>query len=89
MNNIDKQVKREAKYDIVQQVVGVLSALLPFLSIVGVNLDWFNEDFIESFAVLLSSVIFLGINVYTIWKNHFSSKRAQEQNKILKNKGMK
>ena len=86
---IDYEVKKEAKYDLVSQFIGILSALLPVLAILGVNLEWFNQDFIDSLGVLLSAIIFFVINAYAVYKNHFSSKKAQKQNEVLKTRGLK
>lgn len=87
--SIYKQVKSEAKGDLVSQFTAILSALLPVLAILGINLEWFNSEFIDSLGILLSAVIFFGVNVFGIWKNHYSGKRAREQNKALKEKGLK
>lgn len=87
--SIDKQVKSEAKGDLVSQFTAILSALLPILGILGINLEWFNAEFIDSLGILLSSIIFFGVNVFGIWKNHYSGKKAQKQNEELKRKGLK
>lgn len=84
-----QEAQKEAKKDLVSQFIGILSALLPVLAILGINLEWFTTEFILSLEVLLSAIIFFGINAFTIIKNHYSGKRAQKQNEELKKKGLK
>lgn len=84
-----QEVRKEAKKDLISQFTGILSALLPILAIFGINLEWFNQEFIDSLAVLISAIVVFGINVFAIWKNHFSGKDAQKQNEILKERGLK
>ncbi|WP_077325806.1 phage holin [Virgibacillus siamensis] len=86
---IEEEVKREAKSGVVSQITGFLAALLPVLSIAGYQFDWFTQDFINSIGVLLSAGISLVVTCMAIYKNHFSSKKAQKQNKALKQKGLK
>ncbi len=71
------------------QFIGVLTALLPFLGVLGINLEWFNEDFISGLEVVLLAIAAFVINAYTIYKNHYSGKKAQQQNAELKSKGLK
>jgi len=85
----NEEVQIEAKKDLISQLTGALSALLPVLAILGISLDWFTQEFIDSLYVFLVSLVPLVVNLYTIWKNHFSSKKAQEQNKVLKERGLK
>lgn len=84
-----EEAKKEALQDLVSQFAGMLSALLPVLAIVGVNFEWFTHDFIESLALLISISIAFFVNVWTIYKNHFSRKKSQLQNAELKQKGLK
>jgi len=39
--------------------------------------------------VLISAIVVFGINVFAIYKNHFSGKEAQKQNEALKERGLK
>lgn len=87
--NINEQVKKEAKRGIIEQFIGILSAALPLMAILGISLEWFNESFISALNVFLIALIPFGYNVYSIWKNHFSGKKAQEQNRAIKQKGLK
>lgn len=84
-----QEASKEAKKDLVSQFAGVLSALLPVLAILGVNFEWFNHQFIDSLALLLSTIIAFVVNVFTIYKNHYSGKSAQKQNTKLKQEGLK
>lgn len=86
---IRQEVEQEAKADLVKQFTGVLSALLPVLAILGISLEWFNEEFIENLYLFLIALVPFAFNVYAIIKNHFSGKKAQEQNETLKEKGLK
>ncbi|UUG68613.1 hypothetical protein YPHTV1_00051 [Halomonas phage YPHTV-1] len=89
MINLDQEVKKDARKGLISQFVGVLSALLPVLAILGINFDWFNQDFINSLEVLISAVVLFIVNAIAIYKNHFSGKKAQQQNRALKQKGLK
>lgn len=84
-----KEAKQEAKGDLVSQFIGILFALLPVLGILGINLEWFTAEFIDSLGILISAIIAFAVNAYTIYKNHYSGKKAQEQNQELKKKGLK
>lgn len=86
---INFEVKKEAKHDLIKQFIGMLSALLPLLAILGFSLEWFNEEFISALNVFLVALVPFAYNLYAIYKNHFSSKRAQEQKAALKEKGLK
>lgn len=86
---VDYEVKKEAKKDLISQIAGVLTALLPVLAITGYSLDWLTEEFITHLTVLLGAVAALAYNVYAIYKNHFSGKGAQDQKKALKKQGLK
>ena len=82
-------VQKEAKKDLVKQFIGILSALVPVLALTGYSLDWFTEDLIESFGIFLTATVAFIANIIAIWKNHYSGKKAQEQNKVLIEKGLK
>lgn len=84
-----QEAQKEAKQDLVSQFAGMLSALLPVLAILGVNFEWFTHAFIDSLAILISTIVAFIVNVLTIYKNHYSGKSAQKQNAELKQKGLK
>ncbi|WP_163579158.1 hypothetical protein [Gracilibacillus saliphilus] len=88
-SEVKQEVKNEAVKGLIMQFIGILTALLPFLGVLGINLDWFNEDFISGLEVLLFAIAAFAINAYTIYKNHYSGKIAQRQNAELKSKGLK
>ncbi len=91
MNNFktENEVKKDALKGLIMQFAGILTALLPLLGILGISLNWFNQDFIDSLEVVLLAILAFGVNAYAIYKNHYSGKKAQEQNRVLKNRGMK
>ena len=84
-----QEAQKEAKKDLVSQFTGILSALLPVLAILGINFDWFTVEFIDSLGILISAIVVFVINVFTIYKNHYSGKGAQKQNEELKTKGLR
>ena len=69
---------------------GLLSAVLLFLQTLGFYFDWFNQDSIDALVnVLLAAVPFV-IVIYGVWKNSYVvTKSAREQEKLLKEKGLK
>ncbi|TDL34588.1 hypothetical protein E2R51_02400 [Jeotgalibacillus sp. S-D1] len=57
--------------DFIKLLSGFLSALLPFLAIMGISFEWFNEDSINAFIFLVGALIpFLG-SLYATWMNTF------------------
>lgn len=86
---IKEQVKSEKIKGLIHQVAGMLLAFSAFAGVAGFGMDWLNEEFINSFTVLLYAVAGFGYTAYTIYKNHFSGKTAQKQNEELKKKGLK
>ena len=84
-----QEAQKDAKKDLVSQFTGILSALLPVLAILGINFNWFNQEFIDSLGILISAIVLFIVNVFTIYKNHFSGKDAQKQNEELKRQGLK
>ena len=86
---IKEQVKNDKVKGLIHQILGVLLAFSAFAGVAGLGLDWLNEELINSFGLLLYAIAGFGYTAYTIYKNHFSSKKAQKQNKELKKKGLK
>ena len=86
---IKEQVKNDKVKGLIHQILGVLLAFSAFAGVAGFGLDWLNEELINSFGLLLYAVAGFGYTAYTIYKNHFSGKKAQEQNKKLKEEGLK
>lgn len=76
------------KKDITIVIGGFLSSLLLFLASVGISFEWFTEESIDAFTVLVGAAILLGANFYAIWKNTYLSKKAKEQKEHLKEKGL-
>ena len=86
---IKEEVKNEKISGLIHQVAGMLLAFSAFAGVAGFGMDWLNEELINSFTVLLYAVAGFGYTAYTIYKNHFSGKKAVEQNKKLKEEGLK
>lgn len=81
---INKEVEQDAKKGLVMQFTGMLSALIPVLAILGISLDWFTDDFVNNLYIFLMALVPFVVNLYTIYKNHFSGREAKEQNRVLK-----
>ncbi len=86
---IKEQVKNEKIQGLIHQILGILFAFSAFAGVAGFGLDWLTEEFINSFGLLLYAIAGFGYTAYTIYKNHFSSKKAQKQNEKLKEEGLK
>lgn len=86
---IKEEVKNEKIRGLIHQVAGILLAFSAFAGVAGFGMDWLNEELINSFTVLLYAVAGFGYTAYTIYKNHFSGKKAVKQNKKLKEEGLK
>lgn len=69
---------------------GLLSAVLLFLQSLGITFTWFTNETIDTFVnALLAAVPFILV-VYGVYKNSYIvSKRAKEQEELLKQKGLK
>lgn len=72
------------KKDIATLLGGFLTALLLFLGTVGISFDWFTQESINAFVILIGAAIALGVNLYAIWKNTYVSKKGQAQKEVLK-----
>ena len=72
------------KKDFTTLLGGFLSALLLFLGTIGISFDWFTQESIDAFVVLIGAAIALGVNAYAVWKNTYVSKKAKEQKQVLK-----
>lgn len=74
------------KKDILTLLGGFLTALLLFLGTVGIKFEWFTQDSIDAFVVVVGAAAALGINVYAIWQNTYVTQKGQEQKEALKRK---
>lgn len=69
---------------------GFLSALLLFFKSLGLDLIWFNQESINAFTNVLLAAVPLVIVFYGIYKNtYLVTNKAKEQEKVLKEKGLK
>ncbi|MED4029957.1 phage holin [Priestia megaterium] len=76
--------------DIAKQITGFLTALVLFLGTINVKFEWFTLDSINALEVVIVAAIPLAYTFYVIYKNHFGfTKKAKEQNKVLKQKDLK
>lgn len=77
------------KKDIATLIGGFLTALFFFFGTIGVSFDWFTQDSINAFVVLVSAGIALGINLYAVYKNTYAlSKKAKLQKRALQAQGL-
>ncbi|MBT2717566.1 phage holin [Bacillus sp. ISL-57] len=80
--------------DIAKQYVamigGALGALLLFFQSIGFQVEWFNENTINTFINFLTAAIPLGFVLYGVYKNQYVlSKKSQKQEEVLKKNGLK
>ena len=69
---------------------GWLSAVLLFLGTLNVKFEWFNQESIDAFVVVLIAAVPFFLIIYGVWKNtYLVRKRAKEQERVLKNRGLK
>lgn len=75
--------------DIVAQITGFLTAIFLFLGTLNIKFDWFTEDSISAFGIVVSAGILLGINLLAIYKNHYGfTKKAKVQKQELEKKDL-
>lgn len=87
---INEEVKKDKLKGLVHQITAALIAFSAFAGVAGFQMDWLSEELINSFGVFLYAAGGLAYTVYYgIYKNHFSGKKAQEQNKKLKEENLK
>ena len=69
---------------------GFLSALFLFLQSINISFNWFNQESINAFTNVLMAGVPLVIIFYGIYKNtYLVTNKSKEQEKILKEKGLK
>lgn len=69
---------------------GLLGAVLLFLNSIGLQLDWFNQESIDNFTNVLLAIVPFAVVLYGVWKNTYVvSNKAKEQEKVLKDNGLK
>lgn len=69
---------------------GWLSAVLLFLGTLNVKFNWFNEESISAFEVVLMASVPFVIAIYGVYKNSYRlSEKAKKQEAELKKKGLK
>ncbi|MCK6203920.1 SPP1 phage holin family protein [Bacillus infantis] len=75
--------------DTITLLGGFLSALLLFLGTVGIQFDWFTQESIDAFVVLVGAAAAFAISMYAIWKNTYVSRKAKLQKEMLERNGLK
>ena len=74
----------------VAMIGGALGALLLFFQSLDFQIEWFNANSINSFINFLTAAIPMGFALYGVYKNQYLvTKKAQKQEEILKNQGLK
>ena len=69
---------------------GWLGAVLLFLQSIGVTLAHFNDDSIDAFVGVLEASVPFILVAYGVYKNSYLlSKKAKNQEELLKKKGLK
>ena len=69
--------------EILNQLQGMLSALLLFLGVIGMTFDWFNEEVINAFVILVGAIALFVNNIYRIYKNHYGFSKKAKQEKVI------
>lgn len=90
--NLDErleQVRKDKNKGLAIMISGFLFALMGFLSTLNIEFEWLSEASINSFTILLVAGAQLVITLYATWKNTFTGKKAQKQNRELKKKGLR
>ncbi|MBT2637011.1 phage holin [Bacillus sp. ISL-39] len=54
----------------------------------GISFEWVTQESINGFVVLVGALTALVINVYAVWKNTYTSRKAQLQKKTLQAQGL-
>jgi uncharacterized membrane protein len=74
----------------IAMIGGALGALLLFFQSLDLQIKWFNENTINSFMNFLIAAIPLVFALYGVYKNQYLvTKKAQEQEEVLKKNGLK
>jgi len=69
---------------------GLLGAILLFLQTLGISFTWFTNDSIDSFIEVLIAAVPFVLVIYGIYKNTYVvTKKAIEQEELLKKRGLK
>lgn len=58
--------------DAVKQITAALTAIMMFLGALGYTFEKFNPTTIETFGIVLTALVPLGITLYGIWMNTFT-----------------
>lgn len=75
--------------DLLILLSGFLTALLLFMGTVGIAFDWFNQESINAFVVLVGAAAALVINGIAVWKNTFVSEKGKLQKRVLEQHNLK
>lgn len=86
---INEEVKSSAIGDLIRQIASILLSVSAFLGVLGFQFDWLTQDSINAFVVVLYAIAGAAYTGFEIYKNKFATKTGQEQNKKLKEEGLK
>ena len=86
---VNEEVQKDKVKGLIHQIAGMLLAFSALAGVAGFQLEWLNEELINSFTVLLYAIAGFAYTAYTIYKNWYSGKKAQKQNKLLKQQKLK
>lgn len=81
---VEEEVKKDRIKGLIQQVGGVLSAVLLFLGTLNVEFSWLTSESIDAFVLVLAAAAALGVSAFTTYKNSHSFKKGQEENRRIK-----
>ena len=70
-------------------VTGVLSSFLMFLGAINVQWEWFTMESISAFGVLLGALMLFAVNIYSVWKNTYVTKKGKKQLDVLEKNDLK
>ena len=56
--------------DVMALLGGFLTSLLFFFSTIGLKFEWFTQDSINAFVLVIAALVALIINIYAIIKDH-------------------
>ncbi|WP_340372755.1 phage holin [Peribacillus sp. FSL E2-0218] len=74
----------------IAMIGGALGALLLFFQSLGFQVEWFNENTINSFINFLTAIVPLMFALYGVYKNQYLlTEKAKKQEGVLKKQGLK
>lgn len=81
---INDEVAKDRVKGLIQQIGGVLSALLLFLGTLNIEFSWLTEESINAFLLTLAAAAALGVSLFSIYKNSHAFRKGQQDNQRIK-----